>query len=479
MRRLASFESVQPRDITQEILASEEGLDLLTVAASNAVRAILTKMPGFALREPLPRLVTRAHPSLDNVFAELLVRSCWRPTFPPPAYEERLIFGSAAELSPVLNTGLAGSVLIGIGGLSARTDVIAIYDEHAVAGRRRRDSASQVAWDALLPNQTVHDAPGGVSAVLREINAIDSSGGSSYDHLGSISKGLHLTRFPSPAFQSIPIAPEWKRAVLGGALAAVCCYADEGAASNDQAAAESLASEWQRHVAARGSNNGANGLPAVSADAIDQAVRRTVKRQTLVVDGVPSRLTLRRVVLALQHCWERAAAELIASILLEAVLQTQMGFERSWNATCSVSDAGGGVEFIYYEVRPEDVLPHRGILSRLGRHHKTGLLVVRNGHAGTVAAFPTSLLPAPVWDRFVASLLEREGDGTWYVPTGDDGRRSKFILNGTEWNVDRAPTSLGVSDLLQLLRGIVAKTNIAIPIAEAKRFNPIRRSEET
>lgn len=451
MQQLDSMCAIRPSDITASVVTSDRGMELMTIAASNMVRELLARNSAFQPREGVSRIVTRIHPSLDNSFAELLVRSCTVSAFPAPAYEERLVFGSAAELRPELNAGLAGATLIGIGGLHHRTDLQAVYDEHVEGGRRKRDSASQVVCDELIA-ATVIPATPGVAAVLREINSIDSSGGSSYDHLGAIAKGLHLMTLSISGFAVTPLPVNLKRAVLGASLAAVCADEFSGAA-DDALAVQTLEKAWRRHLDER-----AKGSEQPSTVTIREVLNRTLQNPGLLVKGEASRLILRRVMLAVSRCWHPAAAELTGGVLLESILQMQQGFERAWNANLSATSVMAGIDLVYYETQPSDVLPHRGILANMSKRGRKAILVIRNSASSTFALFPSHSLPAAIWESFVTALIERESSDVWYIPTSDDGRRSRFVLNGTEWNVDRRQTQMGVVDFAAVAKQAVLAT---------------------
>jgi hypothetical protein len=114
----------------------------IILASSNCLRKHMGLESSELLGAPVPRCVTRRNPSLDNYFADLLLRSCYEPIDYLPSYEEHIIRGDQNELPSAQNMRLVGSVLIGIGGRSSNSDFIKAYDEHGFYGTRTEASAT-------------------------------------------------------------------------------------------------------------------------------------------------------------------------------------------------------------------------------------------------------------------------------------------------------------------------------------------------
>src|SRR5438132_965756 len=118
--------------------------DYLIIESSNKLRNLFGLKNGELISRSYPKIVTRKDPSLDNYFAELLLRSSYKETSHSPEFEEIVVRGSDEDLPTKLNPQIKEAVLIGIGGKSNNKDFIAAYDEHSEAGTRTADSASQV-----------------------------------------------------------------------------------------------------------------------------------------------------------------------------------------------------------------------------------------------------------------------------------------------------------------------------------------------
>ena len=139
--------------------------DYLILEASNKLRNLFALTNRELISRAYPRIVTRKDPSLDNYFAELLMRSAYVPSAGSPDFEEIVVRGSDEDLPTKLNPQIKGAVLIGIGGKSHNKDFIAAYDEHSDAGTRSVDSASQVVCVPPLASGKV----GGVSGFVHAI----------------------------------------------------------------------------------------------------------------------------------------------------------------------------------------------------------------------------------------------------------------------------------------------------------------------
>ena len=411
---------------------------------------------GETLAGPTPKVVTRKNPSLDNYFADLLLRSCYEPVDFLPGYEEHVIRGSQDALSSQLNARLVGSILIGIGGRSNNPDFVKVYDEHSFHGTRTVPSASQVIFDEHLGRYG--DRPGvqAVARLLGEINVIDSKGGANFDHLYNILKSLHAAEFIHPGFVFEPLHPQWKRAVVDACLASVCVGGDEFQNYDLEQATRDLEGEWEAYLA-KIERRIKYGFPDKIIPEATQVIRRAILRPgERAVAGEPSRLSLRRILFAFRHCWHPSVSAYLLEFLFEAMRQAQQSFTEIRNTDVPVRMLHGAYGLIHYRIEPKDRMPHRGLLSRAGFLRLRCLILILDPSNETTAIFCSKHLPQEVWRRFVNSLLEREGDEVWYVPTADDGSYATFVLNGTVYYRDVPKTTLGEDDIFKLFSDAVA-----------------------
>jgi hypothetical protein len=93
-----------------------------------------------------------------------------------------------------------------------------------------------------------------------------------------------------------------------------------------------------------------------------------------------------------------------------------------------------------------------------------GLLVIFNASQEITAVFGSRHLPKVVWRRFVESLVAKEGNSVWYVPTAADGTYANFILNGTESYRGVPKTSLSADNLFSVFSESVAAGAAAAPV---------------
>src|SRR5437667_9123138 len=107
---------ILPPQVRLRPLESASLIEAIVLASSNSLRRHIGLKEDETIAGPVPRFVTRKNPSLDNYFAELLLRSSYDAIDYLPAYEEHVLYGSPDELPSHLNAGLSGAILIGIGG---------------------------------------------------------------------------------------------------------------------------------------------------------------------------------------------------------------------------------------------------------------------------------------------------------------------------------------------------------------------------
>src|SRR5215218_6832377 len=224
-------------------------IERIILASSNCLRHHIGLLAEDTLPGPLPKVVTRKNPSLDNYFAELMLRSCYEPVDYLPSYEEHVIYGSQDELPSELNARLVGSLLIGIGGRSSNPDFIRVYDEHSAHGTRTAPSASQIVYQEHLERFKSRPGINSVTLLLEEINSIDSGGGAGYDHLYNILKSLNVAEYIHPGFVFEPLQPQWKRAIVQACLMAVCIGRNEFQNYDAEQATADLEKEWDTYIA--------------------------------------------------------------------------------------------------------------------------------------------------------------------------------------------------------------------------------------
>src|SRR5882762_5091694 len=182
---------IQPSNVRLKSAESGSLIERIVLASSNCLRRHMELLEGETLPGPIPKFVTRKNPSLDNYFADLLLRSCYEGADYLPPYDEHVMYGSPDELPSALNARLVGAVLIGIGGRSSNPDFLKVYDEHSTHGTRSAPSASQIVFAEHLDSYSSRPGVKSVASLLREINKIDSEGGASRGHLYNILKSLN------------------------------------------------------------------------------------------------------------------------------------------------------------------------------------------------------------------------------------------------------------------------------------------------
>jgi hypothetical protein len=450
---------IQPPSVRLRVPESGSLIEQIILSSSNCLRRQMRLEEGEMLAGPLPKVVTRKNPSLDNYFAGLLLRSCYEPVDYLAGYEEHVIYGSQDELPSRLNARLVGSILIGIGGRSTNPDFVKVYDEHSFHGTRTVQSASQVVFEEHLARY--RDRPGvqSVARLVDEINVIDSGGGASFDHLYNILKALNVAEFIHPGFVFEPLHPQWKRAVVEACLMSVCVGGDDFQSYDLDQATRDLETEWDTYIS-KIERRIKYGFPDKIIPEATQEIREALLRsKERPIAGQPGRLTLRRILFAFRHFWHPSVAAYLLEFLFEALRQGQQSFTEIKNRNVPMRTLQGNYGFIYYRAEPKDRLPHRGLLARTNFQAMKCLILVFDPAHESTAIFGSKHLPKKIWRRFVDSLLKREGDNFWYVPTTADGSYAHFVLNGTEYYRGIPKTTLSEDDLFNIFSEAVATSS--------------------
>jgi hypothetical protein len=439
----ADGKNLRPQDIEAEEESAFAIPDALVLASSNFLRNTLGLKEGELQPGLLPRCVTRKNPSLDNYLAELLLRTSHGSAHYAPPFEECWIRGSSLDLSTELNPALAGAVLVGIGGTSRNPDFRRVYDEHREDGRRVTRSTTQLVFEEHF--ERLGDRPGMqlLRPLVEEVSSIDGAGGATYDHLYSIAKILHVARYPQPGLADGRLEPQWKRAVIDACLVAVATTSFAGY-DNDQTLT-ALVREVDEYVEL--AVEGAWGWDAGVAGRVRERLRRPNEAQ---VHGVTSILTLRKVHYALQRMWNPSVTSLVMGIILEALFQAQHCFEDMQQRKLRFERVPPGNFFLHYVRGPGDILPHRGLMARMGREGKRGLLAVYDPLWHSTMIMRSQQLSYEVWRGFVDLTITADGPNCWYTPTGADGTIANFLLNRSESFIGTPVTKHTRDDLLRL-----------------------------
>jgi len=429
-------------------------IDRITLSSTNGLRRHMDLAPGEWLAGPVPKIVTRKNPSLDNYFADLLLRSCYGPTDYLPIYDEHVLRGSVDELPSSLNAKLVGSVLIGIGGRSSNSDFIKVYDEHSFHGTRTAPSVSQIVFTEHLESHAERLGVKSVQVLLQEINSIDSEGGASYDHLYNVLKSLNVAEFIQPGFVFEPLSPPWKRAVIGACLSSVCVAVADFERYDKEQANLDLGKEWDTYLA-KIEKRIKYGFPdRIIPAAVNEIKRLILQPKEPQVNGIPAYLTLKKILFALRHSWQPAVATYLLEFMFEALRQSQQCFEEMRKTELPMRRVNDYAA-LYYCQEPKDRMPHRGLLSGMNRKAIKGLLIIYNPLQEVTAIFGSRHLPKGIWRGFVEMLIETEADGVWYIPTSADGNYANFVLNGTESYQGVPRTALTEEGIFQLLVKVV------------------------
>jgi hypothetical protein len=448
---------IQPRDLTPAVYEGASIVENIVLASSNHLRDFIGLAEGETLAGPIPRFVTRRNPTLDNYFADLLLRTCYLPVDYLPAYEEHVIRGSQEELPSALNPRLVGAVLLGIGGQSTNPDFHKVYDEHAAEGRRTARSAAEVVFNAHFSRFTERPGTQAVQRVLEEVSTIDAGGGAGGDHLTKYAQNLNLAQFRQPGFVAEPLEPQWKRAILGAVLMASCLTVPLLEKYKNKDALEDLQNEFDLYLRkARAARK--EGFLSNVRESAERWVRDIILRPNEAqIGGHVSLFTLRRILFALRNVWQTNVVSFVLGFLLEATLQAQESFADVMERGVPVRPVSDSFVFVYYHKQPHDIQPNRAILARMNNENKGVVAVVYDPVRQITACFSNqpnkrtskTALPYRIWKRFVDLLVAREHD-CWYVLTQDDGKIARFALNGTDSFVGVPMTELTEEDLFGL-----------------------------
>jgi hypothetical protein len=217
-----------------------------------------------------------------------------------------------------------------------------------------------------------------------------------------------------------------------------------------QKATKELEREWNLYISLF-EKWGKYSYPDQMEPRASEFVKRiTLRPEEVSIAGIPSYLSLRKVLFCLQQVWHPPITSFIVGLLFEAMLQVQQSFEELRNRNIPLFSLPGEFAFAYYRKQPRDKFPHRGLLARLNAQAIKGLVVVHDPNQKITAAFGSKCLPRQVWRSFVELLLEKEGEHIWYVPTQANGEYAKFVLNGTESFMGVPPTALHQEGLFEI-----------------------------
>jgi hypothetical protein len=439
---------LSPPDVDLQAESAYSVAEAIVLASSNYLRNELGLGDAAKRAGPPPRCATRKNPSLDNYLAELLLRASHAPAHYAPPFEECAIRGSSQHLSTELNPSLTGTVLIGIGGTSQDPGVKKVYDEHREGGRRCTRSTTQIVFEEhLLP---LGDSPGMrmLKPVVEEVSAIDAAGGATYDHLYSIAKILHVARFPQPGLIPGRLDDCWKRAVLDASLVSAGTVSFDGY-DNEQTLAGLLRevdefAERSVDLELGGAADWDNGI-------VRRVSERLHRPNQAQVHGVPSILTLRKVYHTMRRVWRPSVTSWVMGVFFEALFQAQHSFEDMQQRQLRFERVAGGYHFLWYDRQPGDILPHRGLMARMSREGKRGVLVVHDALWGSTMIMRSQQLAYEVWGRFVDLVRGADHSDCWYTPTQADGTIASFLLNRSESFLGPPATRLRSEDISRLL----------------------------
>jgi hypothetical protein len=431
----------------------------LIVESSNKLRDLFGLSSREVISKPFPRIVTRKDLSLDNYFADLMLRACYKKEDRCPEFEEIVIRGSNEDIPSNLNPQIKGAVLIGIGGISERKnrnkEFITAYDEHFdQEGKRSVDSASQVVFFRHLERyKKLKPGVSSILPVLNEVNEIDSQGGAGENHLNQMVKDLHLCKFYRRGFIVEEYPPQWKRAIVEAILVSVCLKNKELKRIDLQEAARQLREIWKEYRRQRERAVSDGVLMPLSADPNDAHTAEVIFNKALgrTASDMNERgnylFTLKRILFAVEDIWGKETAYFVTAFLLETKLQLTAEFYRTSKMTLDetyIPEAQ--CSLIYYVMSQEDMKPHRGIGNQLNNGEKSGIIVVKDLHRYTTAIFKSGLLESKKWARFTEWLQDEE-PGRWYIPVSEKKGLAEFILNGTRYYLGSEPSSLTKEDI--------------------------------
>ena len=409
----------------------------------------------------LPRIVTRKDPSLDNYFAELLLRTSYRQTRNINDFQEIVMRGSDEELPASLNPQVERATLIGIGGRIKDKENRGIwaYDEHSFEGTRRADSASQmVFWRHFDKYKNVKPGVRSILPILNHINDIDSKGTQAVlgkqggrNHLIHVTKTLHHCVFQRPGYLVEEFPAQWKRAIIQSILTAICLEQEYLWNLDLDASTKRYRNLWQAYYERRSKAVEDGYLPAISKDTLGSV---------LVVSGAANPknepknhiFSLNRCVAAMEKVWGEGVALFVMGFLMESMLQGQEEYTRIRKIDLDeVFIPEIDCSLIYYVMSPIDMMPHRAINRRITDSGRSSILVIKDLQRNIMALFGGSL-PANKWKRFVDWLKTTEPDN-WYVPVDVNTKKlAAFTLNGTRYYLGSEPTALGKEEFIEGIR---------------------------
>jgi hypothetical protein len=425
--------------------------DKLILESSDKLRELLGLTAHEVIPKPFPKIVSRKDLSLDNYFADLILRACYKKIDVLPEFEEIVIRGSDEELPTKLNPQIKGAVLIGIGGRSKNKDFISSYDEHSEQGARSADSASQIVFFRHLnKHKKTHPGVRSILPILNEINLVDSKGGAGENHLNQIAKDLHLYKFYKPGFIVEELPSQWKRAIIESILVSVCIKNKELKKIDSNESTKELREIFKKYIIHRQKavDNGVF-MPLSDKENISNIIFDKVRgRIASNVREADSFFTLRRIFFALKSVWGENIAYIIIAFVFEAKLQLTAEFVRTSRISLDETYIAESKSYlIYYIMSQDDMKPHRGIGHKLNEEQKNGIVVLKDPRRYTTAIFKSKLLDGYKWERFV-NWLQHEEPGLWYIPFDKEKGLAEFILNGTRYYLGSEPSSLSKDDLI-------------------------------
>lgn len=442
-------------DLQEKILvdSSDPIVQFLINESSNKLRTFFDLSEKELLKGLMPRIVTRKDPSLDNYFAELLLRTCYPPITHLSEFEEIVVRGDNVELPTNLNPQIKGAILIGIGGQSHNRDFIRSYDEHnASDGTRTVDSASQVVFFAHLntyrrTKANIH----GILPILNELNRVDSEGNAPENHLIQMTKNLHLAQFQSPGYVVEGFSVQLKRAVIDAILASLCLNVGSIRRIDMEQTGEDLRVAWKQYRSRRDVAVKDERLPSISMVSFGKVVNRTTGKNRDSLERERTHpFSLRRIFFALKKTWGNEVALFVVGFLMEALLQLQQEYENGLNMVISpIRIPGTDYSLIYHVMSPSDMRPHRALISRINNGNQKSFVVVKDSHRQIMSIFKTSPIDEGKWLK-VINWLNRTEPGRWYCPFNDDTQKhATFILNGTRSYLGSEPSELGHKELIE------------------------------
>lgn len=489
------YQSLTPDQVSGQHLYGEALLGAVVVASSNALRCILNLPELGVLSSPMPKFVTRLNPSVDNYFADLLLRSCYAPPAFVPLYEEHVVRGRNAEADPISeNPRLIGASLIGVGGRMCEKHFHSVYDEHAEAGTRNLRSACEVVHERHIRHCPGVNLTDGYLRLLKEIATVDSKGGGGGPrYLYSTCKSLHMMRVRLPSFASHRVPVILKRALVEACLVSVVLHHDSLVEFNDTEALEYLKSVWLQEY----SPWITRALEARYLPGRGYKDRNRVRDELLResrADGPSARLlSIHRITMALRWTWPEEIARLFTCLLFDAAVQAQTSFheiqplcDQVWRRQPLPPELARRLQIfpitparespayhhvVVHNAQPSDKLAHRGIKHWANTNRVKGLLVLRDRQLQITAVHALGGLEQQIWNAFSDNLKKKESDEVWYQPVYPGGR-ADFVLNGTEGIQTSPQTRMEDKDFVLLFQSCVGSYIDAVRRRAASRPAP-------